>query len=199
MMLTSQQVADLLNHHLNITSVTAAKVWVLVKAGALTDVGPGRSIRIDSHELNRFLASLRFVTRSQWPTSAPIYRVSLLEAGLGSPRTNKAGVTFAWSGADLSGKIIPSEAERLAAFEGVWLASEATAQEAVDQKALLVGTVKGYVHPSYVREIIAYERNTEYGLRTWFHTRPAPKKVLKWLGAGGAWINVMPGRSSDWL
>lgn len=198
--LSTQQCADTLGAHLGRT-ITNRVVLNLTDTGALTDIGPGRSVRVASDELNRFVATTRYVTPDQWPADHPLYRVSLL--GLHKDPVRRAPTSKhpngkllrEWAGADYANAAGLSPKMRRRAWTGVWPISEVNANRMVAEGAIIFGTTKGYIHPDYVRQVTGYER-VEQGL-VYVKTRPAPAEVTAFVG-DGLWMNVAPGSKNAW-
>lgn len=195
-LISTTQAADELNRAFNLTSITAEKVLALVGAGAFTDLGAGRSVRIDLSEIQAFASRVRVVTPAQWPAMWPIFRVSLL--GLREDKIVDANgvVLRTHAGVAYSGGSSISSSMRELAWTGVWEVSAQNIQRAIQTGAVLFGTTKGYVDPNYVRQIVG-ARRTPSGSRIWWETVPAPAKVKQFVGAG-LWMPVKPGRESDW-
>jgi hypothetical protein len=194
--LSTTQVAEILGDAFARPSISPKIVKTLVEAGAFTDIGPGRSIRIDSSEVDDFVARTRPVKREDWPAHWPIFRVSLL--GLhDDPIHDATGALLRrHAGADYRGRSGLSAANLELAWTGVWAVSDATAEEAVTREAILTGTTKGYISPRYVGQIVGFRRDWQSG-RIWWETKPAPDQIRAFVGTG-LWMPVKPGRESDW-
>ncbi|WP_068492285.1 hypothetical protein [Pseudoclavibacter helvolus] len=195
-LLSTEQTAEELNDAFGLTSITAAKVLALVRTGALTDLGPGRSVRVDMAQVHAFTASLRLVTPGEWPGDHPLFRVSLIELREDEIRDDNGVVLRTHAGVDYSNTLAVPQTARELAWTGVWEVSDTTAQRAIAERAVLFGTTKGYINPSYVRTIVG-TRRTPDGSRIWWETAPAPAEVIQFVGSG-LWMPVKPGRESDW-
>lgn len=195
--LSTKQVAGELNEAFGLTSITAEKVLELVKTGVFTDVGPGRSVRVEMSEFQGFTQRTRYVTRSQWPAGYELYRVSLIHLRPDPAWDSLTDTMRSHAGVDYSGRLLPlSSTQRELAWTGVWEVADETADAAVRQGAVLFGTTKGYIDPRYFRVVTGYRRTVD-GSQLWWTTAPAPAAIAQFVGTG-LWMDVKPGRESDW-
>lgn len=193
-LLTTGQVADELTALLTNTdgspTITAAKVLAQVEARLLTDVGPGKQVRVDRDEVVALAGRTHYVADPSVIADL-ILRVSVIELRRndcyslqGNRLRTDAGVDYSRPG-------------YLGGIEGVWKVGVDNADRLVDEEGLLLATCKGYVHPEHVRTIKNWEHVVGTS-RRYFHTDRAPKKVRKTVGTG-IWIDVPPGRESGIL
>jgi len=179
-------------------NITPEKVWHLVGTGVFTDVSPTRSVRIDLDEVLAMTADTRVATPDQWPHQ-PLFRVSLTKlrpAAIPDPKNPNGAPLRTHAGADYANNHGLSALMRERAWTGVWEVSDATIEQAVEKRAILFGTTKGYIHPDYVRTIVGAHRD-ENVRRVWWETEPAPASVRAFVGTG-LWMDVQAGRESHW-
>ncbi|WP_454148865.1 hypothetical protein [Microbacterium lacticum] len=195
---STAQVASLLNSAFGKQNITPEKVWHLVGTGVFTDVSPTRSVRIDLDEVLAMTAATCVVTPDQWP-HRPLFRVSLTKlrhAAIPDPKNPNGAPLRTHAGADYANTHGLSALMRERAWTGVWEVSDATIEQAVEKRAILFGTTKGYIHPDYVRTIVGAHRD-ENVRRVWWETEPAPASVRAFVGTG-LWMDVQAGRESHW-
>lgn len=194
--LTTQQAAERLGEAVAHPAVAARTVHTLAETGALTDVGPGRSIRVDLDELDRFIRRIRRVDPGDWPSTWPLYRVSLVGLREDEILDEDDAVFRTHAGVNYAGtsQISPQMRER--AWLGRWLVSEENVDRAVAEGAILFGTTRGYIDPLYVAQIVGARRNPA-GPGIFWEVRPAPASVAEFVGSG-LWMPVKPGRENDW-
>lgn len=202
--LSSTQAIYSLNRHFGVTNITNAKLKALIETGALTDIGIGRNRKIDSDELDTFMANTRYVKRKKWPTKH-LFRVSIVALREDFIHSNGvmlrqfAGVDYAHrTHPHVSGKPRPlTPTENSLAWEGVWQVSDAAADKAVTKRATLFGTTKGYIGPEQVRTITGWHRTPGTRDLWWETTDPTPE-VRAFVGTG-LWMDVKnDGRESNW-
>lgn len=194
--LSTEQTAEELNLRLGLTNITAEKVRALVRTKALLNRGTGRSVKIDLGEVQQFTNRVRVVTPSAWPTTSPLFRVSLIQLRDDPIPDHNGTVLRTHAGVDYSGQSNLSRHMQALAWTGVWEVSDGTAQKAIDLNAILFGTTKGYIDPGCVRVIIGVRRTPD-GKRLWWETKPAPSTITRFVG-DGLWMSVKGGRESDW-
>ncbi|WP_104084065.1 helix-turn-helix domain-containing protein [Cryobacterium sp. Y11] len=194
--ISTTQAADFLNTAFGVTNITDKKTLALVRAGLFANVGSGRSIRIDLAEVEEYATSTRYVASSQWPTAQPIFRVSLLGLREDEIKDQHGIVLRTHAGADYANIYGLTPLMRRRAWTGVWEVSDSTITRAINERALLVGTTKGAVHPEYVRTITGAKRDSTTG-RVWWKTKKAPEVINRFVGSG-LWMDVKSGRESDW-
>jgi hypothetical protein len=194
--LSTTQTAEELNSALGLTNVTAEKVRALVHTGALKDQGTGRSVKIAFSDIQRFAGRIRVETPSAWPTTSPLFRVSVIHLRDDVIPDDSGRVLRTHAGVDYSGTSQLSQQMQDLAWTGVWQASDETVQTAIDHQALLVATTKGYINPSYIRTITG-ARRTPDGKRIWWETAPAPSVITTFVGTG-LWMQLETVRESDW-
>jgi len=193
-LLSTAQVAEALNNAFGTSTIDNRKVLGLVHTGVFADRGSGRSVRIALSDVAEFISRTRPVERDQWPDQWPLFRVSLLELDKDEVRDDQDSVLRTHMGADYSGASdLPPDMRELA-WKGMWAVGDETAQRAVDERAVLFGTTKGYIHPDYVAQIVGFRR---IGARVLWETVPVPKVVANFVGTG-LWMPVKAGRISDW-
>lgn len=195
-LLSTAQTAEKLNAAFGTRSITAEKVLYLVHTKALHDLGPGRSVKIDEAEIDRFTTRVRPVGREDWPSGHSLFRVSLIELREDPIYDAQGTLLRTHAGVDYSGSSGIPLLQQVLAWTGVWEVSEQTVQRAVQERAILFGTTKGYIDPKYV-EMITGARRTPSGDRIWWETTRAPAEILRFVGTG-LWMPVKPGRESDW-
>lgn len=195
--LSTTQSAQFLTEHLanrdGAPTITSKKVFELVKAKCFHDVGAGVQVRIDSDELSARAAKIRYVADPA-ELGEVVFRVSgvarklrrdhIVERGTAKILSTHMGVDYA-------------QPHQLDGIEGVWSVSDVNCRRMVDTTGLLVATCKGYVHPEHVRSVMDWTR-IEGSKRKHFHTTAAPETVKQIVGTG-IWIDVPPGRESDFL
>lgn len=194
--LSTDQVAQMLNERFDRTTIDKRIAKALVDTHALTDVGPGRSIRVELTELETFIARTRPVTRDQWPEKWPLYRMSLLALREDEAYDQDGVLVRTHAGAHYGDDHGLPDLMWERAWTGLWPVSEENAEEAVEAGAIGFGTTKGYIHPTYVRQIVGHHRHEESG-RVWWDTAPAPAEVMDFVGTG-LWMSVEPGAESNW-
>ncbi|WP_454172850.1 hypothetical protein [Microbacterium maritypicum] len=195
---STAQVASLLNSAFGKQNITHEKVWHLVGTGVFTDVSPTRSVRIDLNEVLAMTAATRVVTPDQWPHQ-PLFRVSLTKLRpnpIPDPESRNGVLLRTHAGADYANAHGLSPLMRERAWTGVWEVSDATIEQAIEKRAILFGTTKGYIHPDYVRTIVGAHRDKNVR-RVWWETEPVPATVRAFVGTG-LWMDVQAGRESHW-
>lgn len=195
--LTAAQTADLLTERLatndGTPTITYQKVLAQFQAGLFHNVGQGRQVRFDSDALGVFISKTRYI-HDPAEIASEIFRVSvlerqerreeILERGTGKPLSRFMGVDY-------------TAPQLLDGIEGVWESSDANCDAMVASECTLLATCKGYVHPEHVRSVMDWLR-IENGSEKYFRTGPASDAVKKIVGTG-LWIDVPPGRQSDFL
>ncbi|TWP33006.1 hypothetical protein [Leekyejoonella antrihumi] len=197
--LSTSQVAALLREAFDVQNIDAAKVLHLVRARRFTDIGPGRSVRIDSTEVDGFLTDTRHVTRVEWPCEL-LYRLSLVALHENPIYDQDGHLMRQFAGVDYK-KMDPCgrpllKKERRAAWEGVWPVSDRVADLAASKGATLMGTVKGYVGPKQLRTITGWHRDWSCG-RVWWETARPRDDVRDFVGTG-VWMDVSAGQKNAW-
>ncbi|MET3959796.1 hypothetical protein ABIE52_006731 [Rhodococcus sp. OAS809] len=195
--LTTTQAAEFLSEQLAVNgytpSITEKKVHAQVKAGLFINVGAGKQVRIDSDALLAFTQKTRYIQNPE-EIDSEIFRVSVLERQERSDPILERGTTRQLS--DFMG-VDYSNPQLLDGIEGVWEASDINCDFMVASKCTFMATCKGYVHPEHVRTVVDWVR-IENSSRKYFRTTLAPEAVRKVVGTG-LWIDVPPGRESDFL
>lgn len=204
-LLTTAQVADHIQNCLagpdGYPRVTPAKVHAQLAAGLFTNVGPGRSVRIDIDEVDALLTQTRYIPDPA-EIGALVLRVSVtarrpdvvyafgVDPTSAQPLRTDAGIDFP----TLHSQPLTAS---LGGFEGVWEVSDPVADRLADEDGLLLATCKGYTDPDMVQTIEEWTRCADTP-RKYFFTRQAPKAVRDVVGTG-VWIDVPPGRESGIL
>lgn len=195
---STAQVASLLNSAFGKQNITPEKVWHLVGTGVFTNVSASRSVRINLDEVFALIAATRVVTPDQWPHQ-PLFRVSLTKlrpAAIPNAENESGDPLRTHAGADYANVYGLSPLMRERAWTGVWEVSDTTIEQAIEKRAILFGTTKGYIHPDYVRTIVGAYRDKNVR-RVWWETEPAPASVSAFVGTG-LWMDVQAGRESHW-
>jgi hypothetical protein len=193
-LLSTFQVAEMLCDAFGTPSIDGKKVLALTRAGALTDVGPGRSVRVELPEVEDFIERTRFVTREEWPDGWSLFRVSLLDLREDEVRDEQGAVLRTHLGADYAGESGLSPRMLDLAWHGMWEVGDEAVRRALSGKTLLLGTTKGYIHPAYVRCIVGARR---VGSQVVWETDESPREIQDFVGTG-LWMPVKQGRVSDW-
>ncbi len=187
---TASELMDLLSNQDGHPVITATKVLTLTRMHLLTDLGPGKQVRIDRDEVVALAAVTRYLADPA-EIGDLILRVSVIEPRPDVRYDLQGNPLRTDAGADYSNPI------QLGGVEGVWEVSQENADRLVDEKGLLLATSKGYVHPQHVREIVGWDAVANTA-RRYFHTKRAPKSARKVIGTG-LWIDVPAGRESGLL
>lgn len=195
--LTTNQAASFLTDQLTTggtaPTITDKKVLAQVRAGLFPSVGDGRQVRIDSDVLAAFARKTRYVQDPE-EIDREVFRVSVLE------RQERNGAVLDRATGALLSELMGvdyTKPQDIDGVEGVWELSEVNCERMIDTACTLLATCKGYVHPDHVRSVIGWRR-IEGSSRKYFDTTVARANVRGVVGTG-IWIDVPPGRESDFL
>lgn len=195
--LTTTQAAEFLAEQLatggSAPTITSKKIHAQVQAGLFETAGNGKQVRIDSDDLLAFAQKTRYV-QDPSEIDSEVFRVSvlrwqeraeaILERGTSNTLSKFMGVDY-------------TNPQQLEGIEGVWQASDTNCEMMTATRCTFLATCKGFVHPHHVRTVIGWHR-IDGSSRKYFVTTPAPEVVKKVVGTG-LWIDVPPGRESDFL
>lgn len=195
---TAREAAEIMRDALtteagDIPSIHANKVKGLIEAGRLTNASDNAWMKVSGVELAAFIEDTRYVTADELLENHPlIYRVSV------TPRHesavyNEDGILRRFAGVDFSDD--PDSGDELGGWEGVWPIAESKIDELIEKEGLLLASFRGYVAPGHLREISEAEA---VGSRWYFHTRPARRDVIEFVGSG-LWIDIPDGPISDFI
>lgn len=192
---TTEQAAQLLSNAWQYP-ISTRTVVILVKAGALTNVGTGRAIRVRLSELEQFANMARRVDPHEWPGDIPLYRVSVIGLREDLVLNPDGSILRTHAGVDYSSAALLTPEMRELAWTGCWNVSDENIEQAIAEQAILFATTRGYISPDYVRQIVGYRRNPS-GTGIWWETRPAPEEILDFVSYG-LWMPVPRGPENDW-
>lgn len=176
-------------------TISSSKITSLLLAGLFEDHEPeGRNRRLDVDEIVDFGKSVRYVPSAD-AIDLLIYRVSVLPARPNPIYNADGSLLRPHAGVDY--RLDPSSAEFLGGFEMAWSVSADNADKCADEKALLLASHKGFVHPGCIRMITGWfpiEGSTRKG----FVTEPADEDIAEFVGRG-VWLDIPGGTESAML
>lgn len=195
--LTTKQSAEFLTEQLATNgatpTITSSKVRAQAMAGLFTPLATSKQVRLDSDELLTFARRTRYVQDPK-EIDSTIFRVSVLarkqrtarifERDTHNPLSDFMGVDY-------------TNPHELEGVECIWEVSDSNCDVMVATGCTLLATCKGYVHPEHVRIVTGWGR-IEGSKSKYFRTGPASDRVKTVVGTG-LWIDVPPGRKSDFL
>lgn len=176
-------------------TISGSKITSLLLAGLFEDHEPeGRNRRLDLDEVVDFGQSILYIPSAD-AIDLMIYRVSVLPARPNPIYDADGALVRPHMGVDY--RLDTDSSEFLGGFEMAWNISAENADRCADERALLLASHKGFVHPKCLRMITDWfpiEGSTRKG----FVTEPADDDITDFVGRG-VWLDIPGGGESGFL